>query len=177
MILKLILTLLMSSINTTVTDAELNEIKILNNTHEAYFENMHIERLCIVTALWYEAGNQPFAGKLAVAVVLKNRVESKRWYPTTYCGVIKQKNQFSFIGRSKLDIPDNTQTWSTIREIIFISKLLEKKNYDMFNFLLDKDMLDATSFHSLDNVHGCSWCSDMHYIDTIGDHHFFKQGN
>lgn len=177
MILKLILTLLMSSINTTVTDAELNEIKILNNTHDAYFENMHLERLCIVTALWYEAGNQPFAGKLAVAIVLKNRVESKSWYPTTYCGVIKQKNQFSFISRSKLNIPDNTQTWSTIREIIFISKLLEKKNYDMFNFLLDKDMLDATSFHSLDNAHGCSWCANMRYIDTIGDHHFFKQGN
>lgn len=44
---------------------------------------------CLAEALHFEARNQTVAGKIAVAEVILNRVESGR-YPDTVCGVIRQ---------------------------------------------------------------------------------------
>ncbi len=44
--------------------------------------------------IYCEAGNQPYAGKLAVGIVVKNRMESKR-YPSSIKGVLYQRYQFS----------------------------------------------------------------------------------
>lgn len=41
-----------------------------------------------------EAEAEPFIGKLAVACVIRNRVNDRRW-PSTYRGVILQAKQFS----------------------------------------------------------------------------------
>lgn len=43
--------------------------------------------------IYCEAGNQPYSGKLAVAIVVMNRVRSSS-YPNTVKGVIYQKSQF-----------------------------------------------------------------------------------
>ena len=42
---------------------------------------------CLIEAIYFEAGNQPFVGKIAVAQVVVNRVNSDR-YPNTICGVV-----------------------------------------------------------------------------------------
>ena len=51
---------------------------------------------CIATAVYFESMGEPLKGQLAVARVVINRAASGR-YPTTYCGVVKQKAQFSFV--------------------------------------------------------------------------------
>lgn len=48
----------------------------------------------MASIIYCEAGNQSYAGKLAVGIVVKNRMESKR-FPNTIKGVLYQKNQFT----------------------------------------------------------------------------------
>lgn len=50
---------------------------------------------CLVHALWHEARGEGEEGMIAVAAVIKNRVNSKR-YPNDYCKVIQQPKQFSY---------------------------------------------------------------------------------
>ena len=45
--------------------------------------------LCLALNLYHEARNQSFAGMIAVANVVMNRVNSED-YPDTVCGVVKQ---------------------------------------------------------------------------------------
>ena len=58
--------------------------------------------LCLATAIFFEAGNQPLEGKYAVAAVIMNRVES-RHYPNDICAVVDQRAQFSFTNDGKSD--------------------------------------------------------------------------
>lgn len=50
---------------------------------------------CLTKSVYYEARAEPHSGKLAVALVVLNRVDDKR-YPKSVCGVVYQKNQFSW---------------------------------------------------------------------------------
>lgn len=50
--------------------------------------------------IFCEAGNQSYAGKLAVGIVVMNRKESKK-FPNTIKGVLKQKYQFSPVRTGK----------------------------------------------------------------------------
>ena len=48
---------------------------------------------CLTRNIYWEAASEPFEGKVAVAQVTINRVESGRFAPTV-CGVVYQKNVF-----------------------------------------------------------------------------------
>ena len=48
---------------------------------------------CLAKNIYHEAGNEPFEGKVAVAQVTMNRVESGK-FPADICQVIYQKNVF-----------------------------------------------------------------------------------
>jgi len=45
------------------------------------------ENICLAKNIYFEAGNQPLAGKVAVAQVVLNRMEHSA-YPEDVCGVI-----------------------------------------------------------------------------------------
>lgn len=63
----------------------------MTTTKEAKdFARLYILALCI----WREARGESFRGKLLVGFTIKNRVKDPRW-PSTYEGVITQKQQFS----------------------------------------------------------------------------------
>ena len=47
------------------------------------------EIYCMAQNIYFEAGNQPLAGKIAVSQVVLNRVEHYA-YPDTVCGVVYQ---------------------------------------------------------------------------------------
>jgi N-acetylmuramoyl-L-alanine amidase len=53
---------------------------------------------CIAVAVYHEARGESLEGQLAVARVIMNRAASGR-YPSTWCGVVKQPWQFSFVRR------------------------------------------------------------------------------
>jgi spore germination cell wall hydrolase CwlJ-like protein len=48
---------------------------------------------CLTRNIYFEAGNEPFEGKVAVAQVTLNRVVSER-FASSVCGVVYQKNVF-----------------------------------------------------------------------------------
>jgi len=48
---------------------------------------------CLAKNIYYEAGNEPFEGKVAVAQVTMNRVDSGK-FGNGVCGVVYQKNIF-----------------------------------------------------------------------------------
>ncbi|MBO9498338.1 MAG: cell wall hydrolase [Novosphingobium sp.] len=51
---------------------------------------------CLASAIYFEARGEPLAGQLAVGSVIVNRAESGK-FPGSYCGVVYQPSQFSFI--------------------------------------------------------------------------------
>lgn len=56
---------------------------------------------CLAGAVYFEARGEPLAGQLAVAQVIINRSEDNR-FPGTYCSVVRQKGQFSFMRGSRM---------------------------------------------------------------------------
>lgn len=59
------------------------------------------DRMLLANLIYCEAGNQPYAGQLAVGAVVINRVLSTV-YPNTVVGVIYQNKQFSPVGDGHL---------------------------------------------------------------------------
>ena len=51
------------------------------------------DRYCLAQNIYFEAGNQPFAGKLAVAHVTLNRVFDLQ-FPNDICGVVYQTREY-----------------------------------------------------------------------------------
>ena len=67
-----------------------NKQLVMNNTSvTAEVRNKQLE--CLARNIYYEVGNQPFEGKVAVAQVTINRAESGQ-FPKDICQVVYQKN-------------------------------------------------------------------------------------
>jgi spore germination cell wall hydrolase CwlJ-like protein len=62
----------------------------------AAVETRGAEEDCLANAVYFEARGESLEGQLAVAEVVMNRARSGR-YPTTWCGVVTQCAQFSFV--------------------------------------------------------------------------------
>jgi len=80
---------------------------------------------CLSKNIYYEAGNQPFEGKVAVAQVTLNRVQSGQ-FPNDICQTIYQKNivyekvlcQFSWVCESAtIARPVNKTNWKESEEV------------------------------------------------------------
>jgi len=68
---------------------------------------------CLAGAIYFESKSEPLSGQLAVGQVIANRSKSGR-FPTSYCGVVFQRSQFSFVrGRSMPPIPRSSPQWKT----------------------------------------------------------------
>jgi len=65
------------------------QVAVTNSSVTAEVRNTQLE--CLARNIYYEAGNQPFEGKVAVAQVTINRAESGQ-FPDDICKVVYQKN-------------------------------------------------------------------------------------
>lgn len=63
-----------------------------SNTQAAETVKEKQQIMCLAQNIYYEAGAESFDGKVAVAQVTVNRVESGN-FPSTICGVVHQKTQ------------------------------------------------------------------------------------
>ena len=52
---------------------------------------------CLAVGIYFESKSEPLAGQLAVGHVIANRASSRGRFPSTYCGVLTQRGQFSFV--------------------------------------------------------------------------------
>lgn len=56
---------------------------------------------CLASAIYFEARGEELMGQLAVGQVVINRAESGK-FPSSYCGVVLQASQFSFVRGGRL---------------------------------------------------------------------------
>jgi spore germination cell wall hydrolase CwlJ-like protein len=70
---------------------------------QAVSQDVNKQLLCMAKNIYYEAASESFEGKLAVAQVTMNRVNSKK-FPSNVCDVVYQKTgstyQFSWVGEN-----------------------------------------------------------------------------
>ena len=68
---------------------------------------------CLAGAVYFEAKGESLPGQLAVGRVVVARSRSGR-FPASYCGVVFQRSQFSFVrGRSMPAVDRNSRGWRT----------------------------------------------------------------
>jgi len=115
---------------------------------------------CLAVGIYYEAKSESLAGQLAVGHVIANRAESGR-FPSSYCGVLFQRSQFSFIrGRSLPNPPRASRDW---QEAVAIAKIVDEE-------LHPSPMGKALFFHA--RRVSPRW--RLTRVGTLGNHVFYR---
>ena len=78
---------------------------------------------CLATGIYFESKGEPLAGQLAVGQVIANRADSGGRFPSTYCGVLFQRGQFSFVHGGRLPhVSHDNRQWQTA---VAIAKIVD----------------------------------------------------
>ena len=124
---------------------------------------------CLAKNIYYEAGGEPFEGKIAVAQVTMNRVASSQ-FPGDVCKVIYQKN--IFYERVVCQF-----SWVCDREVVF--KPTNRANYNESMIAAQKVLLEdyrlpsltSALYYHADYVNP-GWKKEK--VAKIGHHIFYK---
>lgn len=82
---------------------------------------------CLAGAIYFEARGETLAGQLAVGRVIVERSESGR-FPDSYCGVVFQRSQFSFVRGTKMPtIRESSAAW---RKAIQVAKIAHEGSWE-----------------------------------------------
>ena len=129
---------------------------------------------CLALAIYYEARGESEDGQLAVAQVVLNRVDSKR-YPNTICGVVYQNShmrnrcQFSFTCDGKPERPNKDKVWS--RSVELAQQMLCGPECSLDTVPLTGSVRHATHYHATYVKPG--WSRRMRLVGRIGQHRFY----
>jgi spore germination cell wall hydrolase CwlJ-like protein len=116
---------------------------------------------CLATGIYFEAKSEPLAGQLAVGQVIANRAQSGGRFPPSYCGVLFQRGQFSFVhGRSLPAVSHSNRQWQTA---VAMAKIVDQG-------LKDSIVGNALFFHARYVSPG--W--RMKRVAAIGNHIFYR---
>jgi cell wall hydrolase len=116
---------------------------------------------CLATGIYFESKGEPLAGQLAVGKVIANRANSGGRFPSTYCGVLFQRGQFSFVhGRSLPSVPHSNRMWQTA---VAVARIVDK---DLKDSVAD----NALFFHA--RYVSPSW--HLKRVASIGNHIFYR---
>jgi spore germination cell wall hydrolase CwlJ-like protein len=116
---------------------------------------------CLAVGIYFEAKSESLAGQLAVGDVIANRANSNGRFPSSYCGVLFQRSQFSFIrGRALPSVPRASRQWSTA---VAIAKIVHQD-------LKDSAASKALFFHAKRVSPG--W--KLKRVAAIGNHIFYR---
>ncbi|QKG70894.1 cell wall hydrolase [Erythrobacter mangrovi] len=120
------------------------------------------ELQCLAGAIYFEARGEPLDGQLAVAQVIVNRAEDRR-FPESYCGVVYQRSQFSFIKNGNMPrIRTASKAWANARAIARIAH----------RGLWDSKASEALYFHATYVRPG--WSRRKVALATIDTHIFYR---
>ena len=148
-----------------------NELDLLS--HQVEFLNLSFEKQqavlreveCLAQNIYFEAGSEPTAGKIAVATVTLNRV--KEGFARSVCAVVKQKRngvcQFSWVCQDDKAI----RSRSEYKEAQKIAQniLISKRNYGT---------MDGALYFHADYVNP-NWKQTKEFVKKIGRHLFYKE--
>jgi N-acetylmuramoyl-L-alanine amidase len=116
---------------------------------------------CLATGIYFESKGEPLAGQLAVGKVIANRAKSGGRFPGTYCGVLFQRGQFSFVhGRSLPSVAHSNKQWQTA---VAIAKIVDQD-------LEESSVGNALFFHARYVSPG--W--GLKRVASIGNHVFYR---
>jgi len=131
------------------------------------------EKTCLAHNIYFEARNESYEGKLAVATVTTNRVKSKQ-YPDTYCGVVwqirispttgKRVPQFSWTLDGKSDTPHNRREF---KSAMMIAE--EVLRFGKRSAIIDHEVLN---YHA--NYVEPFWADHMTMVARIDTHLFYS---
>jgi len=135
------------------------------------------DTFCMAQNIYFESANQPLAGKIAVAQVVLNRVDSVD-YPDTVCGVIYDSKyfinwkgtltpkrnmcQFSWFCDGKSDVPVDSATWLLS---LHIARDVVQGRYG--------DITEGSTHYHATSVHPY-WADSLTEVATIDQHIFYK---
>lgn len=146
------------------------------------------EIYCLAQNILFEASTEPVAGKIAVGLVVLNRVKDTR-YPNTICEVVKQgpiyeswktrnnpdlkpdervyfpvkhRCQFSWYCDGKPDVPEDSKTWEECLKLA--------------NMIMDEGIYDFThgSTHYHNDKVDPYWNEHLKKTLVIDNHIFYK---
>ena len=141
--------------------------------------NIHVTEdiYCMAEAIYFEAGNQPVAGKIAVSQVVINRTQHMN-YPSDICGVVYQAKwkenwkgnmmpvrhqcQFSWFCDGKSDDPEDSKTW--VQCLTLARNILQGAYGDITE--------GATHYHSV--YVNPYWADSLNETVIINEHIFYK---
>ena len=120
------------------------------------------EANCIAVAVYHEARGESVEGQMAVAKVIMNRAASGK-YPTSWCGVVKQPWQFSFVRHGQFPYVDQgSDAW---RKAIGVTRLAVAN-------AVQSVPTDCLWYHA-DYV-APSWGRNLTRVEKIGTHIFYR---
>ena len=131
---------------------------------------------CMSKNIYFEAALESTAGKLAVAQVTMNRVNSER-YPNTVCKVVyqgrhyksgipvKNRCQFSWYCDGKLDVPHMGAMWRESTEIAVYALTTP----DL------KDITDGATHYHADYISSPKWADPHRKTVEIDTHIFYNK--
>jgi cell wall hydrolase len=83
---------------------------------------------CLAAGVYFESKSEPLAGQLAVGHVIANRANSGRRFPSSYCGVLFQRGQFSFVRNYSYPyIARASRQWQTA---VAIARIVDQQLHD-----------------------------------------------
>jgi len=133
---------------------------------EASDENEDI--YCLAKNIYFEAGNQPLAGRMAVAYVTINRM-NHGLFPDNICDVVyqggetKYRCQFSWYCDGKHDIPTDSETW--LSSLVLANKLLN--SYSL-------DITEGSLWYHANYIEDPYWSKELTPTVIINNHIFYK---
>jgi N-acetylmuramoyl-L-alanine amidase len=164
-------------VGSVIAHGQAEPIKVENQLHPE-------ELQCLALNIYFEAGIESNAGKMAVANVVFNRVDSPK-FPNTICEVVHQgptkpswKNpdvqvpirnqcQFSWWCDGKEDVPYDGEAWEKSKEIA--TTLYALRN----NGQLTLDITDGAMYYHADYVTPY-WAKSFVKTANIDQHIFYK---
>ena len=119
---------------------------------------------CIAVAIYHEARGESLDGQLAVARVIMNRAASGK-YPGSWCGVVMQPWQFSFVNPRTGHYPAVNEASASWRKAQAITRLAVSNAVPS----LSNDVL----WYHADYV-APSWGRRLSFVQKIGTHIFYR---
>lgn len=116
---------------------------------------------CLATAVYFESRGEPIEGQLAVADVVMNRASSGE-YPSDWCGVVKQRAQFSFVRNGQFPGIYDAAAWQTAVAVARTAILN----------LAREVPTDVLWYHA--NYVAPNWRRGLQEVEQIGAHIFYR---
>lgn len=132
------------------------------------FEEGDAQWACLTEALYFEARGESIEGQFAVAEVILNRAESRR-FPNTVCKVINQgtgkrhRCQFSYNCDGLAEVMNDRKAYERMGKIAQV----------MLNGG-PRDLTDGATYYHAKYVNP-NWARTFTRTATVGQHHFYRQ--